>query len=512
MQAWPQLSFDPRHALVTGLVFLLSLGLTALAAVFAYRNSLDAARNAFEDRVARTEAAIRNRMLGYEQVLRGGTGLFAAADDVTREDWRSYVANLQIRETYPGVRGVHFALRVKAEQRRRHVSAVRAEGFPEYDIRPPGERDEYYPVVWPEPLDERNRRVVGFDMFSEAVRRAAMQRARDSAMPSVSGKVVLAGETTDPVPGFLMYAAVYRRGARLEGQSDRAEAIIGFVFCPFRMPDLMQGILGSGPAETHVEIYDGPQPAKENWLHNPRHAYRALSPAPRPQFATLRTLQFGGRTWSAYHEPTEAFLATIDRRSPLVALGIGAAASALLAALIAWLLAARATALHASLRDPLTGLFNRRYLEETLAREEARAQRTGATIGVVIFDLDRFKSLNDGYGHDAGDAVLKRVGEALTAGIRRDDIACRYGGEEFTVVLPGASRAYAVARAEQLRAAVAALAPEHKGKVLPRTTISAGVAVFPDDGETLPDALRAADQALLRAKACGRDRIVSAAG
>lgn len=160
-----------------------------------------------------------------------------------------------------------------------------------------------------------------------------------------------------------------------------------------------------------------------------------------------------------------------------------------------------------SIRDPLTGLFNRRYMEESLEREMRRAVRSRQPVGIIMIDLDHFKAFNDAYGHDAGDAMLRLVGQMLQRGVRAEDIACRYGGEEFTLILPEASLLEAAQRAEYLRQAVKQLPVVHRKQTLTPVTFSAGVAVYPDHGPTADAVLRAADMALYHAKARGRDRV-----
>jgi diguanylate cyclase (GGDEF)-like protein len=159
--------------------------------------------------------------------------------------------------------------------------------------------------------------------------------------------------------------------------------------------------------------------------------------------------------------------------------------------------------------DPLTGLYNRRYLGEFMRRELARGGRRGAPFAVIMLDLDHFKRVNDTYGHDAGDRVLTAAAELLKTQIRASDIACRYGGEEFALVLPDAGLAAAQTRAENIRAALKELRPEHRGNVL-RVTASLGVAVFPEHGETMDELVAASDEALYAAKKAGRDRIATA--
>ena len=159
-----------------------------------------------------------------------------------------------------------------------------------------------------------------------------------------------------------------------------------------------------------------------------------------------------------------------------------------------------------STRDPLTGLFNRRYMEDSLERELYRAAREQGKLGVVMIDLDHFKAFNDRSGHVAGDEVLRDVAKLLGSSVRAEDIVCRYGGEEFTVLLPNAGLNEVKVRAETLREAAAALAvPDGQ-----RVTLSLGVAVYPDHGETAAALIGAADAALYQAKAGGRDRVVAA--
>ena len=163
-----------------------------------------------------------------------------------------------------------------------------------------------------------------------------------------------------------------------------------------------------------------------------------------------------------------------------------------------------------SVRDPLTGLFNRRYLEATLERELARAARKRLPLGVIMLDIDHFKRFNDLSGHAAGDAILQGVAGLLFASIRDSDIACRYGGEEFTIILPEASRDATRQRAEKICADARLLRIDYAGQTLERVTLSVGVAVFPDFGPAAAAVMAAADAALYRAKREGRDRVAVA--
>ncbi len=160
-----------------------------------------------------------------------------------------------------------------------------------------------------------------------------------------------------------------------------------------------------------------------------------------------------------------------------------------------------------SVRDALTGLYNRRYLEEVLEREVRRAARTAQSLGVLMIDLDFFKKFNDTYGHDAGDAVLRETGAFLSKGVRAEDFVCRFGGEEFVVILPTASPEAACARAERLRLKMKDLTVMHQGRSMGMLTVSIGVAAFPDHGLSPRELMAAADAALYEAKRAGRDQV-----
>ncbi|MFI5355099.1 MAG: diguanylate cyclase, partial [Desulfobaccales bacterium] len=168
----------------------------------------------------------------------------------------------------------------------------------------------------------------------------------------------------------------------------------------------------------------------------------------------------------------------------------------------------RETLRNQAIRDGLTGLYNRRYLEETLERELSRNKRQGTTLGVIMLDLDHFKEYNDTYGHHAGDELLCALGQLIQDQIRQEDIACRFGGEEFLLIIPGAPMEIVLERAHELNLSVRQI---HKqSPSLRGITVSAGVAIFPAHGSSGKELIKAADAALYQAKEAGRDRVVVA--
>lgn len=163
-----------------------------------------------------------------------------------------------------------------------------------------------------------------------------------------------------------------------------------------------------------------------------------------------------------------------------------------------------------SIRDPLTGLYNRRYLEETIDRELTRARRVGQPVSVIMADIDHFKKINDFYGHEAGDYVLQITARTLQRTVRSEDIVCRYGGEEFTVIMPGLALEKARARAEMILSSVNQLEIVQGNTIIQNITISAGVSSYPEHGDRWPELIQAADLALLQAKQEGRNRVRTA--
>jgi diguanylate cyclase (GGDEF)-like protein len=157
-----------------------------------------------------------------------------------------------------------------------------------------------------------------------------------------------------------------------------------------------------------------------------------------------------------------------------------------------------------AIHDPLTGLYNRRYLNETLARELARVEREKAPLSIIISDVDHFKMINDTYGHSLGDKFLVEIANLMKNHARGSDIVCRYGGEEFLLVLPGTTISSAAKRAEEIRQKCTEIIIQHKGKDL-KVTMSFGMATYPDHGKESEEIIAKADKALYRAKAQGRN-------
>ena len=333
----PTRTFAERfHNRVTAwVVLIISLAITWASWYISNTSVAQRAEERFEHEVDSAAVAIGKRMQEYEQVLRGGIALFRASDTVTRADWNEYVSTLNIDTYWPGIQGIGYAMMIPAADLAGHLRAMRSSGFPDYALSPPGERPIYSSIVYIEPFTGRNLRAFGYDMFAEPTRRRAMEQARDSGKPALSGRVTLVQETgPDIQAGFLMYMPLYRGGKVPETLDQRRNALSGFVYSPFRTHDLMQGILGGDSLDLDFAIYDQGGSAPETLLYDSRsHRGNTAVPAASPQFATTRSIVLPGRTWTVLFRSRPAFEGEMSSSQPLfIAVG-GVVVDALLFAI-----------------------------------------------------------------------------------------------------------------------------------------------------------------------------------
>ena len=367
-----------RRSWTPWLVLLLSLLLTAVVTYYASATAKTQDRLRFQNLVQRNQGVLQNRMETYVALLRGATGLFSTSEDVSREEFRSFVSGLEVDRRYPGIQGIGFALRVGATWKDAVTAETRRAGDSRFTIWPESSFDDLYPVFYLEPLDARNRAAVGFDMYTEATRRAAMERARDTGRPAASGRVKLVQETERrKQSGFVIYVPVYKHGSPLATVEDRREALVGFIYAPFRADDLLRGILGSGNPNLALEVYAG-EPSLRNLLHR-SHAPRVVGPDPR--FTSTDRFAVAGSPWTVVYSSLPVFEAGSARDQVWILLVLGLLTSATLFAVSRSQIAARAQAEAASqtkdrfmatlsheLRTPLTPVL------AVISRLEARPQ------------------------------------------------------------------------------------------------------------------------------------------
>ena len=373
-------------------VFLVSSALM----LYWWSTLVDAQRRAIDEHFRADAQAmatkVEERLDAYDQILRGAAALFAASDDVTRSEFRRYVEKLQIGKAYRGIQGVGFVRWIPPDQLEGHVRAVRAEGFPDYEVKPPGPRPEYTSVVYLEPFTSTNRRAFGLDGFVEPVRRSAMATARDTGDLATSGKVTLAQETgTDVQPGVLTFLPVYRPGQEPSSQAERRATFRGWVYSPLRMRDLMEGILGRGPRRVRLEIFDGDQETPEHLLFDSHPG----DPGPAI-FSSDLPMRLNQRIWTLRFTAGEPFLLAARPRNPWMEFGVMSVLVALLTGL--------STALVASRRLRLREAGLARSLRESEARYRNIFER--APVGIFTFDQDgRFLTANPRYCEITGWSV-----------------------------------------------------------------------------------------------------------
>ncbi len=326
---------------VAWLTLLVSLAITVLVWYSVKSSTEQAAGDTFHRLAHEVEGAIEQRLLAYEQVLRGGAGLFKASDHVTRAEWHRYIATIKIEDNFPGIQGIGFSKIVKPEDLARHVAEIRAAGFPDYQIKPPGVRDVYTSIIYLEPFDRRNQAAFGYDMFSEPTRHAAMVMARDSGETVVSGRVILKQEITKDVQnGFLMYLPFYRRDMVTDTVEQRRAAIVGYVYSPFRMNNFMHGILGGEKADLDLRVYDAAEPEPSKLMYQSRDSAATDGGRFVPSFHDRIKLDIQGHDWLLEVRTTPAYEQRIDRSKRRIVLSAGLAISLLFTGLV-WLLATR---------------------------------------------------------------------------------------------------------------------------------------------------------------------------
>jgi diguanylate cyclase (GGDEF)-like protein len=495
----------------------LSLPVLALSLLVTCGLWQDARQNAerafladFDFRIRDSNMRIEQRIKIYEQALRGAAGLFAASDSVTRESFHAYVNTLDLAENYPGIQGVGFSLVVPPRQKNKHVAAVRQEGFPDYAIRPEGARDVYSSIVYLEPFSGLNLRAFGYDMYSEPVRRAAMERARDSGSAAVSGKVTLVQEIgSNAQAGFLMYLPVYRKGASIGTLTERRDNLLGWVYAPFRMNDFMAGISGEQAAYLSIRVYDGWHVSDDALMY----ASHPGSAVANTDYKAVASIDIGSHDWTIVTAATPDFEGRMDRDKPLLVLksGIGVG---LLLTLLTWVflddreraLRAARQAIQLALYDVLTGLPNRKLITDRLQQSLANAGRNRTRVALMFIDLDKFKPVNDNFGHAVGDLLLQEVAMRLRHCVRTSDTVSRLGGDEFVVLLPNIDNRDGVTMvAEKI---LHALTQPYE-LVGQRFHISAsiGIALYPEDGGDEKTLLKSADRAMYQAKNSGRNNL-----
>lgn len=499
----------------SGLLLLLGLGLTALIAARLQDHDQLLARTQFEHlaqaRLVRLHERLDERVRDLESVRY----FMEASQDVELHEFRHFTAPL-LRDNLALVWAPRLDLsgrdaarrmeRFSAEARVQVGSTFRLiEVDPLGNVRPLQPRGMHYPLLFVQNSPSFSM-PLGLDLASPGPRREAMLRALASDQARISRSVRLVGPAPEDSQGLLLITPV--RPLHKRRASDPAAPPEGVLANGMSLRQLLEAGIGSSlRTQLAVELYD-----LTDGHGSEVPIYRSGQAADSP-LHWQGHFSAGGNTYRLDVRPTAELLDSLPEASPVSALLTGTLLSLLLAVLLFVLLSQRRRALALvaqrtaelralSITDPLTGIHNRRYFLERFEAELARSQRENRPLALVLLDIDHFKRINDGFGHDVGDLVLQELCRRITSRLRRGDEFCRLGGEEFVVLCPSSDAGHALHLAEALREQVRAQPFPHAGTV----TISLGVAASEDggDGATL---LQRADRALYQAKGAGRDRV-----
>ena len=329
-------AFSLRHLWFPLLVLTVSLVITFFFWRTIERATVERAEQIFQAEAQEISSQLIKRLHDHEQVLLGANALFhVEGDAVTRQDWQSYVAALKLEENHPGILGVGYSAWLPRAQKDAHIASIRAEGFPDYAIRPAGERPAYTAIVWLEPFDWRNQRAFGYDMYSEPVRRRAMDRARDTGATSIAAGITLVQETEqDTQSGILMYVPSYRRDLPAGTLEERHLALRGFVYSPIRVNDFVTSTLTAFPDNIDFEIHAGTGSSPSVLLFSSGVFEKRVLPADyRPVFVFDKVVEDYGVSWRFAFKTLPAFDTELNRGKSYSTLFTGILSSILLSVL-----------------------------------------------------------------------------------------------------------------------------------------------------------------------------------
>ena len=281
-------------------VFFVGILLTLFTVVYVQREVENRKREDLKIMSNEIASKVSTRLLAHAQLLRSGAAYFSGSDTVTRSEWKIFNEREKINNSFPGFQGIGYAELIPGALLKQHLQTTRDNGFPDYCIKPSGVRAVYTSIIYLEPFEGRNLRAFGYDMFSDPIRRKAMEMARDQDIPALSGKVTLVQETNKDVQaGCLMYVPVYKNGEAIQTLDQRRKAIVGWVYSPYRMNDLMANILGHKGFDKngclHLQIYD--ETMGEKYLLFDSQKNKQSSVDYLPERSWIIPIDFNGKKW-----------------------------------------------------------------------------------------------------------------------------------------------------------------------------------------------------------------------
>ena len=505
-------------------VLILSLLITCVLSRLVFLDIHKQAETKFNSQIYRVESALGAKLSAYEQILLGGAGLYEVMGEVSRNQWRKYIESISLNKNYPGLRGVGYGKRVLKDDVPNHIKKIQEQGLSYYNIFPNGDRSEYYPVIFMEPFNVENQKVLGFDMATNKDRLMAMEIARDTGTTTLSNRVkLLPNENGIIEDGFVMFLPIYNNTKPHETINDKRENIIGFIYSPFSINIFINKTISPMHLMTGMKLYEGSSIEPDKLIYQTE----GTKDETVATFSKIKRYASYGKRYTIQYYTLPEFDTDVQHSKWIFVLLLGSLLSLIFFMLIRSLVTINLTAARLAAEmthelrknkedlenlahfDSLTGLANRFFFNKTLSHAISLANRHDYKIALLFIDLDGFKLVNDNYGHEAGDIVLKEVSKRIKECLREVDTVGRLGGDEFVVLIEKETRIESISTvATNIIEAINKPIKINEKEV--GVGISMGIAICPDSGNDIGSLMKNADHAMYKIKQSGKNNFALA--
>ncbi len=374
----------------------------------------------FNQESSEIKERIRSRLQEHEKLLSSGVGLFNTLGTVSRSQWRQFITALELDQNHPGIQGIGFSVWLKKSEVPENIKRIRAEGFPEYNIKTSGNLEYVTSIIYLEPFNWRNQRAFGYDMYSESIRQEAMNEALQKGTAAITKKITLLQETeTEKQNGFLMYLPVYNIGSLQNSDKARKKALKGFVYSPIRMNDFIAATIEKNHPLIQMEIYDGDdQDQSKNLLYRSPsfnlQFHEDKNESNGKYFLETEFKIFNNHIWHFHFKSTPAFEASISTQNSFIILIIGLILSFLITYIIYNFTKTRENALQ---------LFLQKSQELRLTETTYRALHDYSPIGIIQLNSQfQIMSVNAAFELFIGYSENELKGMTLSTISHPDDI------------------------------------------------------------------------------------------
>ncbi|NRH20838.1 EAL domain-containing protein [Candidatus Gracilibacteria bacterium] len=459
--------------------------------------------NQIDKQLSEVTFPIQGRILAYEQILLGTRGLFDSSNSITRDEYNSYISSLNLKKNFPEIQGISVSFSLTEANISQHIEAVQKEGFFDYGMGINFGHSEYAPVTYIEPFSGNNLNVFGFDNFSDATRKSIMKFSQENDEPAISDPVCLVQEKDGVIhSSFLMFHSLYGKKVPHTTSDDRKNNILGWSAVAFRFSDLIYQISPNGFKDIDLRIYDGTEEDAKKLLFD---SYAGKTLQSRFGIKKLKTVNLANREMTFVIRSTVEFEKSMHHQEYLDnIIYTGGLATFLITIFSFIFLQSIIRIVEGATHDGLTGLHNRIGFLNGLKASLAHANRMGTSVALMFIDLDRFKHINDTYGHHIGDELLRQVAIRMQECIRIEDNIGRQGGDEFLLAISDLKNSDAASSvATKIINFLGKPFVIHGHEMFIGSSI--GIALYPEDTRNIDDLQRLADLAMYSVKNNGRN-------